>query len=45
MENSTAKYYPCGEAMYPDLLADLEKAERFIFLEFFIVRAGKMWKG
>ena len=35
-KNSTAKYYPCGEAMYPDLLADLEKAERFIFLEFFI---------
>ena len=44
-KNSTAKYYPCGEAMYPDLLADLEKAERFIFLEFFIVRTGKMWKG
>ena len=31
--------------MYPDLLADLEKAERFIFLEFFIVRTGKMWDG
>ena len=31
--------------MYPDLLADLEKAERFIFLEFFIVRTGKMWRG
>ena len=44
-KNSTAKYYPCGEAMYPDLLADLEKAERFIFLEFFIVRTGRMWKG
>ena len=44
-KNSTAKYYPCGEAMYPDLLADLEKAERFIFIEFFIVRTGKMWKG
>ena len=44
-KNSTAKYYPCGEAMYPDLLADLEKAERFIFLEFFIVRTGKMWDG
>lgn len=25
-KNSTAKYYPCSEAMYPDLLADLEKA-------------------
>ena len=44
-KNTTARYFSCGEAMYPDLLADLEKAERFIFLEFFIVRTGKMWKG
>ena len=44
-KNTTARYFSCGEAMYPDLLADLEKAERFIFLEFFIVRTGKMWEG
>lgn len=31
--------------MYPKLLADLEKAEKFIFLEYFIVRSGKMWSG
>ena len=42
MEKLHRKILPCGEAMYPDLLADLEKAERFIFLEFFIVRTGKM---
>ncbi len=29
--------------MYPQLLADLDKAEKFIFLEFFILRSGKMW--
>ena len=42
-KNTAAEYYPCGEDMYPHLLADLEKAERFIFLEFFIVSEGKMW--
>ena len=44
-KDTTAKYYPCGEEMYPDLLADLEGAERFIFLEFFIIRTGRMWGG
>lgn len=44
-KNTAAEYYPCGEAMYPHLLADLEKAEKFIFLEFFIVSEGKMWSG
>ena len=31
--------------MYPALLADLEKAEKSIFLECFIVSQGKMWQG
>ena len=44
-QNTTARYLSCGEAMYPALLADLEKAEKSIFLEFFIVSQGKMWQG
>ena len=44
-QNTTARYFSCGEAMYPTLLADLEKAEKSIFLEFFIVSQGKMWQG
>ena len=44
-KNTTARYFSCGEAMYPALLADLEKAEKSIFLEFFIVSQGKMWQG
>ena len=44
-KNTTARYFSCGEEMYPSLLADLERAERFIFVEFFIVRPGKMWNG
>ena len=42
-EHTTTRYFDCGEAMYPQLLADLEQAEKFIFLEFFIVKSGKMW--
>ena len=32
-----------GEDMYEDMLIELESAEKFIFLEFFIVSAGVMW--
>ena len=44
-QNTAAGYFACGEAMYPRLLADLERAEHTIFLEFFIVHTGKMWDG
>ena len=44
-KNTAAQYFACGEAMYPQLLADLEKAEKSIFLEFFIVSHGCMWNG
>ncbi|WP_179128487.1 cardiolipin synthase [Marinilactibacillus piezotolerans] len=36
-------YYPIGEAYYQAMLADLVKAEKYIFFEFFIVAEGKMW--
>ena len=44
-DRTQAQYFSCGEAMYPKLLEDLENAKKFIFLEFFIVRSGKMWGG
>ena len=44
-KHTDAEYFPSGEAMYPKLLADLERAEKFIFLEFFIVKTGIMWDG
>lgn len=43
--DTAAHYFSCGEEMYPQLLADLDKAEKFIFLEFFILRSGIMWDG
>lgn len=41
--NTSVKYYPCGELMFPDMIADLEKAEHFIFLEYFIIADGLMF--
>ena len=37
------RYFPLGDALFPVLLEELEKAETFIFLEFFIVDEGLMW--
>ena len=36
-------YFPLGEDMHPQLLADLEKAEKFIYMEYFIIEEGKFW--
>ena len=44
-KNTTVRYYRVGEEMYADLLPELENAEKFIFLEYFIIRPGEMWDG
>lgn len=41
--NSNVTYFDSGEAKFAALCRELEKAERFIFLEYFIVQEGKMW--
>lgn len=42
-KNSSASYYSCGEELFPELLNRLRKAEKFIFLEYFIISEGVMW--
>lgn len=42
-QNTTVTYYPIGEKMYESMLDELEKAEHFIFLEYFIISQGVMW--
>ena len=37
------KYYSSGQDQYQDILYELEKAQEFIFLEFFIINHGLMW--
>ncbi|MBR7182077.1 MAG: cardiolipin synthase, partial [Clostridia bacterium] len=40
---TATRYYPLGEELMPDLLADLASAEKFIYLEFFIIEEGLFW--
>ncbi len=41
--NTQVQYFACGEEKFPVLLEELKKAEKFIFLEYFIVEEGYMW--
>lgn len=41
-KNSSASYFPLGEEAFPEMLRQLETAESFIFLEYFIIERGKM---
>ena len=42
-KNSSIKYFSLGDYAFKDMLTELEKAEKFIFLEYFIVDEGDMW--
>ncbi|MBP5308915.1 MAG: PLDc N-terminal domain-containing protein [Clostridia bacterium] len=37
------EYFSSGEKYFKSLLDDLEKAEKYIFMEFFVIGRGKMW--
>lgn len=41
--NSEAEYFPLGEIQFEKLLSEIEKAEHFVFLEFFIITEGYMF--
>lgn len=44
-ENSTSEYLGSGELFFENLLSEMKKAEKFIFLEFFIVNySHKVWQ-
>lgn len=42
-ENTEVSYFSSGEEMYLTMLEELEKAEKFIFLEYFIIHEGIFW--
>lgn len=37
------RYYPLGDNMFPDMLADLKNARNSIYVEYFIIEPGHMW--
>lgn len=43
-KNTRVKYYPLGDDMEKEFLHDLEKAKKYIFMEYFIVYNGDWWQ-
>lgn len=41
--DTETKYYSVGDDGYEDMLEALESAEKFIFMEYFIIKSGKLW--
>lgn len=41
--NAQADYFPLGDDLFPAMLEEMKKAEKFIFAEYFIVENGLMW--
>lgn len=44
-EHTAVEYFPLGDLVYPVMLEKLRNAEKYIFLEYFIIGPGKMWDG
>ncbi len=42
-DGTAVTYFPLGEDFFRRLLTELEKAEKFIFMEYFILDEGEMW--
>lgn len=42
-DGTAVRYYPSGEAMFPDMLEALEGARHSIYVESFIIGMGEMW--
>ena len=41
--NTASKYYPLGDDCYDDILSALRGAEKYVFIEYFIIEEGKLW--
>ena len=43
MKNGETRYYPFGEDMFADMCKDLKAAEKYVYIEYFIIQRGKFW--
>lgn len=41
--NTETKYFRIGEEMFDSMCKELRRAQKFIFLEYFIIEEGVMW--
>jgi cardiolipin synthase len=42
-QNTEAEYFEMGEKLFAAMIEDLKKAEKFIFMEYFIIEEGIFW--
>jgi len=42
-DHTESKFLSSGEEMFEEMIKELEKAEKYIFLEYFIIKTGIMW--
>ena len=42
--HTETQYFQVGDQMFPVLVSELQRAERFIFIEYFIINDGLMWE-
>ncbi len=42
-KNNKVKYFPLGELVFKEMINELNKAKKFIFLEYFRIDNGRMW--
>lgn len=43
-QNTCVTYFPEGKLMIEDMITRIEQAERFVFLEYFIIAEGQIWE-
>lgn len=42
-KNTKTNFFKLGEEAFEDMLIEIKKAKKYIFIEYFIVHEGKMW--
>ena len=43
-ENTTTEYFQVGDDMFPVLVRELKEAKHYIYIEYFIINDGVMWR-
>ena len=41
--DGSVEYYPTGAELFEEMMKELEKAEKFVLVEYFIIGNGKLW--
>ena len=44
-KGTSSHFFPSGEELFADMREELMQAEKFIFLEYFIIEPGELWDG